>query len=1624
MSQSFEDTRAELIERVVNHVIKKLSPQEVPLVQAFIRQYYLSVSPEDLSSRSVLDLYGAVVSHWHHILNRMPGEAKVRVFNPQLEQHGWQSTHTVIEIAHEDIPFIIDSIRMFLNRQELTIHLMIHMGGMRFIRDKKGKVDRVLPLEGNDEDGAISEVPIYIEIDRQSNEKQLKNIREGIIDVLKDINQVVSDWEPMRDKLLESIKETKKSPSKKDAKSEQSEFVSFLEWLAEDHFTFLAYRYYDYGTRNGEESFNPVTGSELGLKKTVNHKESSLKFSQWPVDAQELFRSSKAVLIGKTDNESTVHRPAYTDFVYVKKFDDKGQVIGVHSFIGLYTAQAYNSSPKTIPLLRRKVSNILAAAGFPRKSHDNKCLLNILENLPRDDLFHGTDQELYQVAIGILHLQERQRISLFIRKDTYGRYYSCLVFVPRETFNSELRVTFQDILTKALKGSSVLFTTKFSESTLARIHFVIRTDSIEPIDYDLIALERKLIESARTWQDDLHDALVDHCGEEKSVELFRTYGNAFPSSYRENFTARMAVIDIEHIESLKKDGASDLAMSLYHPLEEADDTLRFKLIRDNKPFPLSDIVPMLENMGLRIISERPYMIRRSNNTVVWINDYRMVHPKGESLNTETVKDIFQDAFAAIWSGKAENDGFNMLVLSANLSWRDISILRAYHKYLWQTQIPFSQNYVEEALYNNSALAKKLVKLFYLRFNPMEKASDEAQLKLKEKIEHALESVHSLSEDRIIRLYIDVMFATLRTNFFQKGLDGCHKEYTSFKLESAKVPELPLPLPLYEIFVYSPRTEGVHLRGAKVARGGLRWSDRREDFRTEVLGLMKAQQVKNAVIVPLGAKGGFVVKNLPEGSRDEVMKEVVYCYQCFIKGMLDITDNQKGDSIIPPIDVVRHDEDDPYLVVAADKGTATFSDIANAISQEYGFWMGDGFASGGCTGYDHKKMGITAKGAWESVKLHFKKFGHDVQTTPLTVIGIGDMGGDVFGNGMLLSNQIRLLGAYNHMHIFIDPNPDPATSYEERKRLFELPRSSWTDYNEELISQGGGVFWRSAKSIPISPEMKTLLGISNNTLTPNDLIKALLKSQVDLIWNGGIGTFVKATSETHADAGDRSNDAIRVNATELNARVIGEGGNLGLTQLARIQYAQRGGVINTDAIDNSAGVNCSDIEVSIKVLLNDVFEAGDITEKQRNELLAKMTDEVSELVLNNNRRQNEAISVVESQAARDIEMHHHLIKALEREADLDRVIEFLPDKEEISIRKNAGKGLTRPEIAVIMAYSKIHLKKELLDSSVPEEPYIYKQLEYAFPVPLRQKYHHYMERHRLKREIICTQISNAVINEMGMNFVHRLKDETGGSAADIVLAYTVAKEAFDINKVRQGIFELPASVPTKYVFKMMQELNRLIRRATRWFVRNRRGGMDISSTIREFSDNLNLINNSLKDLLQGSVKESMDELARTLIENGVPEELAYRIAGMSAMFSALDIVEAANANKLSVNDVATTYFAIGARLEFGWFREQIKRHPIRHHWEALARAAFRDDVDKQQRNLVVAIMTNTLKTESCNEKVDHWLKNNESLVKRWQYFIGELKGIKNPDYTMFAVALRELLDITQVLTHSGAGSRGD
>jgi glutamate dehydrogenase len=1618
MSTQPEQAKAEILQQIVATINEKVPEDRRGQLEAFARQYYHRLAPEDLLELEPEDLYGAVLAHWRLAQRRRPGEAKVRVYSPRFEEHGWRSKHSIVEIVTDDMPFLVDSVAMELNRHGLVIHLPIHPV-IAVRRDDAGELVEVL---GPDAAGGVRESFLHFEVDRQSEPEVLDRLRAEIERILGDVRAAVDDWQAMCGQVQQILAEFDERPPPVD-EAELAEAKALLAWIDSHHFTFLGYRAYDLVTEDGEDLLRPVPGTGLGILRQDQAKSSSGSFAKLPPEARRLARERHVLVLTKANSHSTVHRPSYLDYVGVKRFDEHGEVVGERRFLGLYTSAAYNRNPRDIPVLRRKVGKVLERAGLPKYSHDQKALLNILETFPRDELFQISDDQLFETTMGILRLEERRRVRLFMWHDDYGRFVSCLVYVPRDRYTTTVRRRIEVVLHEAFPGASFDFQVWLSESVLARLHFIIRVPPGQMPTYDARELEAKLATVTRSWSDELHDLLLELHGEEEGNALFGRYGEAFPAAYLEDFPARNAVYDIQRMEDLAERGG--LNMNLYRPLEAASGTLRFKLFWANRPIPLSDAVPMLEDMGVEVVEERPYEIHPAGHGPIWIHDFGVTYTGSDGdVELGRVRDLFQEAFAAVLRGDAETDGFNRLVLRARLTWRQIVVLRAYCKYLRQTRLTFSQEYMEQALANNPEIARWLAELFQARFDPTQpEGAEERVERLRGQLVEGIDRVANLDEDRILRSFLGLVEASLRTNYFQTAEGGLPKPYLSFKLDPSQVPSLPKPRPMFEVFVYSPRTEAVHLRGGKVARGGIRWSDRREDFRTEILGLMKAQMVKNAVIVPVGAKGGFVVKRPPaDGGREALMDEVVACYSTMMRGLLDITDNRVDGKVVPPPDVVRYDDDDPYLVVAADKGTATFSDLANSIAHEYGFWLDDAFASGGSAGYDHKKMGITARGAWESVKQLFRELNVDTQTTDFTVVGIGDMSGDVFGNGMLLSRHIKLVGAFNHLHVFLDPDPDPEVSFAERERLFALPRSSWGDYDPAKISEGGGVWPRTAKSIPLSAQARRALDLQAEALTPGELINAMLKAPVDLLWNGGIGTYVKATRETHAEVGDRANEAVRVDGAELRAKVVGEGGNLGFTQLGRVEYALRGGRINTDFIDNSGGVDCSDHEVNIKILLNQVVADGDMTRKQRDKLLADMTGDVATAVLQDNYRQVQAISVTEEQAPQLLDEHARLMRSLERANRLDRRLEFLPDNEELAERRAAGRGLTRPELAVLLAYSKIVLQDQLVASDLPDDDYLADDLERYMPPKLRERFRAQLHRHPLRRDIIATYVTNSMVNRAGSTFANRLQDEAGASPPDVARAYTVAREVFDVRRLWKDLATLDNVVPASVQLELQAEGRKMIERSALWFLRNRRQPLDIAATVSHFAPGIASLAQELPKLLAPADSEALDRLAERFVAADVPAELATRVASLDALFSGLNVIEVATATGETVEAVAAVYFALGYKLDLHWLRDQIARLPAETHWQTLAQGALRDDLYSEQRELTAEVLKPGTEDRDAETLIDAWLAENRGSVGRANAILSDLKEAETLDIAMLSVALREIRNLSETGSASAPSSR--
>jgi glutamate dehydrogenase len=1577
------EAKAEAIERAAGRVRSQgVEGAEAERLERFIRLYFEHAPPEDVISLDPADLYGAALAHYRFGEGRPPGTAEARVYTPRLADHGWRSPHTAVEVVADDMPFIVDSVQMELSRHGLGIHRLLHpiIDGISYV---------------------------HVEVDRQSDPAFEREVEGDLLRVLGDVRDTVEDWGPMADAMRSVAEGLRRSPPPGADPDEVAEIEAFLTWLAGDNFTLLGYRQYDLETRDGEDALVRVPGTGLGILRQPDTAEPLETFAKLPPEVRRLARSPEPLYLTKGTGVATVHRPAQLDHIGIKRFDAAGAVIGEHRFLGLYTKSFYNSNPRDVPLLRRKVDLVVGLAGLPPGGHSEKELVDILETYPRDELLQVDVAGLYETALGILHLKERRRVRLFMRRDSFGRFFSCLVFLPRDRYTTDTRLAMQRILLDTLGGERIEHRARVSESVLTRLYFVVYVDPADRADVDVARLEERLAEAVRVWADDLRDSLLEEHGEERGLRLYQHYRDAFGAAYRADNDPRIAVDDIERLEAL---GDDDIGLHLYRPLEAAPGTARFKLYRSGRPVLVSDVLPLLENFGVRVVDQRPYKIRPADRSPVWIYDFGL---ESEQFSRDMghfgqLAQRFHQAFARTWWREAESDGFNRLVLLAQLPWRDVAVIRAYTKYLRQTGTTFSPDYVESAVAAHPGVAAQLVELFHARFTPDgENGRDERAEGLVAKLEAALDAIPSLDHDRILRSLLMLVRATLRTNVFQgtaPGGGGAPPAHLSFKLDPHRIPFLPLPRPAYEIFVYAPFVEGVHLRGGPVARGGIRWSDRREDYRTEILGLMKAQMVKNAVIVPVGAKGGFIVKQ-PPADRDRLAAEVEHCYRTFIAGLLDVTDNRRGSEIVPPPEVVRYDGDDPYLVVAADKGTATFSDVANEVAAGYGFWLGDAFASGGSAGYDHKVMGITARGAWESVKRHFRRLGVDVDTTTISVVGIGDMSGDVFGNGMLLSPHLKLVAAFNHRHVFLDPDPDPVVSFTERARLFGVPGSGWADYDPERLSQGGGIYARSDKSIPITPEVVNALGLEAGveTLTPNEVIRAILRAPVDLLWNGGIGTFVKAVGETHAEVGDKTNDGVRVDAADLRCRVVAEGGNLGLTQRARVEFARAGGLINTDAIDNSGGVDCSDHEVNIKILLDPIVDDGDLTRKQRDALLAETTEDVAALVLANNERQTQAIANSVHQSASLVDVHARYTRWLELHGGLDRNLEFLPTEDEYAERKAQGEGLTGPELAVLLAYTKNTLEQSLLDTDLPEDEFLVEDLVRYFPTALHERFAGRIVQHRLRREIVAISVVSDMVDHQGITYAFRLDDETGAAAASTARAFAVTREVFDMPALWSEVRALDNKVSATVQTRLHLEGRKLIERATRWLLRHRRVPFDMGGTVARLGPGTKVVARLLPEVLSTDGQEAHRARTRGWVGDGVPDALASRVAAFQDLFSALDICEVAAAGDHPIEEVAAIYFTLDDRLQLRWLRDRVNELPRDNRWHTLARLALRDDLYNQLRHITSEALV--------SGGVEPWMQRRETSIERTRQVLADIRSTGTFDLATLSVGLRETHALT-------------
>ncbi len=1599
------DVKVQILDSIVASKIGSPLLSTRPQKQSFLQQYYAHVPYDDLAQRQPDALARIAISHLEFGKKRRPGEALVRAFNPEMKKHGYLAARTYVEMINDDSPFLVDSVQAAINRFELTVQMTVHPV-IRVTRTKAGVISKI---HAPDSDEGTAESYVRFAVDKETDPEQLKALIAEIHNVLGDVQVAVRDWQAMQQTMLDTRELLENGPKGVEANL-RKESAELLEWMADDHFLFLGYREYKINYRGDRAFIKPIMESGLGLFAKPTASDGSVELTN---DMRRLARTKDWLIITKANSKSLIHRNTYLDYVGVKLYDRKGRATGERRFIGLFTSTAYSESPQDIPLLRHKIQKIIERTHVEPRGHRGKALMHIISTFPRDELFQGSVPDLARTVLGILNLQDRQRVRFFLRRDMFRRFYSCLVYVPREKYVSGIREKLEALLIDSFEGESAESSVELVDSPLARIHIVVHVDTGKRPRISIQQIEKRIGDIIISWTDRLREKLYRSYGQRDGHTLFRKYGKIFPAGYQEETSPQDACSDINHIDAMREEGRCR-HVELFRPARSEPSHMHFMVFSHGEPMVLSEALPILEDMGVDVYTERPYELRMSDDERFWIQDFHLRHTRGADIDVQAISTLFEDCFMQVLSGNAENDGFNRLILSAGLDWRQVSLIRCYAKYLQQLTLPFSQDYLEDVLVERADFVKLLLKQFQVQFDPALNAAkrDDKLKAAKQAVAREVDKAKNVDEDRILNAFAGTVNSTLRTNFYLDSRDENGKPYISIKLETRKIREAPLPRPKFEIFVYSTEVEGVHLRGGDVARGGLRWSDRREDFRTEVLGLMKAQVVKNTVIVPTGAKGGFFCKRPPAGDRAAVMTAGIVCYRTFISGLLDITDNVVDGKVKAPKGVVRRDDEDPYLVVAADKGTATFSDIANGISQSYGFWLDDAFASGGSAGYDHKKMGITARGAWVAVQRHFREQGLNVQKDLFTVAGIGDMGGDVFGNGMLLSRKIRLVAAFNHLHIFLDPDPDAKASFKERKRLFTRKGpSGWDEYNTELISKGGGVFRRDAKTIPLSREVRRMLGTTETSMQPNQLIQGILRMNVDLLWNGGIGTYAKATTESHADVGDRSNDHLRVNASELGCKVVGEGGNLGLTQLARIEYSLKGGRINTDFIDNSAGVDSSDREVNIKILLSDVAKTKGMTRPRRDELLASMTDDVAALVLRSNYSQTQAISMSEIRSLERIDETARVITSLEKTGLLDRELEFLPDDTEIEDRKARKQGITRPELSVILSYAKIDLYNGLMRSKESLEDFLVVHPMRYFPEVLRRRYADLIPHHRLSPQILATLIANDIVNRMGPAFMRRVQLDTGADVVTIARAYTIARQIMKTGQLNRTIESLDYEIPASAQMSMMFEVARVQRHACYWLIENFGDTMQIEPMVQRLKDGMTTVYTKTSAVVSTAAKERHVDAVANYIAMGVPEKLADRMAKLLLTRAALDIADLAATYKRSTVEAARVYSAFNENLGLFWLHEGAEHLKVKGRWQAAARSNLRDEFYRIRRDLAAKLLKSRSKKDVA-ELVEIYLSKRADKVERFKGMLEEMRLRNVVDFSSLSVAaqeLRELID---------------
>lgn len=1584
--------------RLLKAVEERFSAKESAL-KAFTQQFFKDSAPPDIAGETPDTLLEIARNAYSACASRPMAQAEITIDNPPTQRTGQGVTRIVI--VNDDMPFLVDTVTTALTELGIEIQRIFHPV-MDVPRTKNGK-------RSTAKDAKVRrESIISLDVDRRGPNTRAK-MTDTLCAVLADNRIAVADWRAML-KQLSVCKAELEYDDLPLSKAEIEENIAFLEWLAEENFTLLGYRYYpikgfEYGDEKAQKN-----SLRLGVLRNLGTKvwRGPDGMSDASPELRAFLESNEPILITKANARATVHRAVHMDYIGIKHFNDDGTLVGEHRFVGLFTSTAYARRARSIPILRRKIETVTKKAGYEPNSHAGKALAHTLETFPRDELFQIDGALLLEIALGILSLNERPRARLFVRPDRFERFMSVLAYIPREAYAGELRQKLGDMLSEAFGGSVAVFYVQLGDGALTRVHFIIRTDPGAVPSYDEDALNVAVEALVKGWSARLLEAFADQFGDEEGRRLYYETRDGFNMAYREEFTPEEAARDILALRALAADDSQDRSFRLYRRQGVMGHQAHLKIYRQDQILALSDSLPSIENLGLRVIDEVAFCVSISKDGTGYVHDFLVEDPLGDHIDTDEIGDHVAAILAGIAAGTQDDDGYNALVLKSALSPPQINILRALGHYGQQVGIPFTRSYVERCLVDNQAVTKLLSALFTTRFDPAKKhaARDTESVQLCASIEAALDSVKSQDDDRILRLFYSVINAVLRTNAF---VGTSPPDTLAFKIRSSAVDEMPDPKPFAEIYVFGPEVEGVHLRGGAVARGGLRWTDRPEDYRTEVLGLLKAQIVKNSVIVPVGAKGGFLPRSLPVGgSRDEIFEAGRAAYKVFIRHLIALTDNLVEGAVVPPKGIVRHDGDDPYLVVAADKGTATFSDTANAIALDMGFWLGDAFASGGSNGYDHKKMGITARGGWVSVQRHFREMGLNTQTERFSVVGVGDMSGDVFGNAMLLSETICLIGAFDHRNIFVDPEPDPAASFAERERLFALPRSSWRDYNEALLSKGGRIYDRSDKSLKLTPQIKARFGIEVDNVSPQVLMKAILRAEADLLWFGGIGTYVKATAERSSDVGDRANDSIRVDADELRVKVVGEGANLGITQAARLEFARAGGRLNADFIDNSAGVDCSDNEVNLKIMLESAVKTGKLTQKKRDTLLESLTQDVSALVLRDNYLQTQSISMAEAQASKSLDRHAALIRRLEREGRINRALDGLPTEDSIAELNEKDLGLSRPELASLLCHAKIAVFDALMASDVVDDPALEEELLAAFPESLQKHYTPFILSHQLRREIIATKLANAAINRGGLSLIFELDDAMGCGLARAVATFVMVRKAFGLRTIWRGIdagdYTVPAAIQTlmhaEVAFALRRQMMRMLQTAkqgdgTPW---------TISAALAAHSAGIAALLKEPEGPLTGLTLDSYHERRAMYAEQGVDKDVAAAIAALDAYAPALIIVNAATDIKADVRETAAAYFQLAKEIGADWLRQQLTDIVVTDSWDRRALTEMEADLAAQQMALVSRVLTGAGKA-SPSDRVNTWLAGNAEALRHMQALMAELKQSGAPTVSRLSYAIR-------------------